>query len=96
MFLNIVTAIELLNHFQIIHTDLNFRNIFIKENHRFAIKIGDFGCSIKIMDDKKTQYTAVNWQGDEKLRAPELKQGFYTPKTDIYTLGIIFEYLFSL
>ncbi len=54
MFLNIVTAVELLNHFQIIHTDLNFRNIFIIENHRFAVKIGDFGFSIKIMDDKKT------------------------------------------
>jgi hypothetical protein len=54
MFLNMVTAVELLNHFQIIHTDLNFRNIFIIENHRFAVKIGDLGFSIKMMDDKKT------------------------------------------
>jgi hypothetical protein len=42
MFLNMVAAVELLNYFQIIHTDLNFQNIFIVENHRFAVKIGDF------------------------------------------------------
>ena len=54
MFLNIVTAVELLNHFQIIHTDLNLRNIFIIDKHRFAVKIGDFGFSIKILDDKNT------------------------------------------
>jgi hypothetical protein len=52
MFLNIVTAVELLNFFDIIHTDINFRNIFIVENHRFAIKLGDFGFSIYNIDDK--------------------------------------------
>ena len=42
IFLNIVASVELLNYFEIIHTDLNFRNICIVQNHRFAVKIVDF------------------------------------------------------
>ena len=37
----------------------------------------------------------MNLQGEHKFRAPELLDGFYTPNTDIYTLGIIFKELFS-
>jgi hypothetical protein len=46
MFINIVTAVESLKFFNILHTDIDFRNIFIVQNHRFAIKLGDFGFSI--------------------------------------------------
>jgi hypothetical protein len=63
MFLNIVVGIELLNSFEIIHSDLNLSNIFIIPSNRFQIKIGDLGCAIKMIDNKKTKYTAFNLQG---------------------------------
>ncbi len=34
-------------------------------------------------------------QGDQKFRAPEIIAGYYTPTTDIFTLGIIFDELFT-
>ncbi len=37
----------------------------------------------------------MNMQGDRKYRAPEINEGFYTPTTDMYTLGIIFDELFD-
>ncbi len=37
----------------------------------------------------------MNAQGDQKYRAPEIIKGFYTPTTDMYTLGIIFNDLFD-
>jgi serine/threonine protein kinase len=46
MFFNIVAGIEILNFFQIIHSDLNLHNIFIIPNKRFHVKIGDLGCAI--------------------------------------------------
>ncbi len=46
MFLNIVTGIEILNFFQIIHSDLNLNNVFIVSKSRFQIKIGDLGGAI--------------------------------------------------
>lgn len=95
MFLNIVAGIEILNFFEIIHSDLNFRNIFVIANKRFQVKIGDLGFAIKIIDDKKSKYSAMNLQGDKKFISPEINEGYYTPTTDIYTLGIIFQELFS-
>jgi hypothetical protein len=64
MFLNIVAGIEILNFFQIIHSDLNFRNVFIITNQRFHVKIGDLGYAIQNTDDKKSRYSAMNMQGD--------------------------------
>ncbi len=33
-------------------------------------------------------------QGERKYRAPEILEDFYTPTTDIFTLGIILNDLF--
>ena len=41
---------ECLHNLDFIHTDLNLRNIFLIENSRFNIKIGDLGLCIKILD----------------------------------------------
>ncbi len=46
MFFNIVAGIEILNTFQIIHSDLNLNNIFLQPNKRFQVKIGDLGSAI--------------------------------------------------
>ncbi len=52
MFQNIAAGIEILNYFQIIHTDLSYNNILITPNKRFHVKIGDLGYSIYNIDDK--------------------------------------------
>ncbi len=46
IYLNIVIGMECLHNLDFIHTDLNLRNIFLIENSRFNIKIGDLGLCI--------------------------------------------------
>ncbi len=46
IYLNIVIGMECMHNLDFIHTDLNLRNIFLVENSRINIKIGDLGYCI--------------------------------------------------
>ncbi len=61
-------------------------NIFIKNRIQGGqiFKIGDFGLAIK-----KSQNLQSNI-GTEMYKAPEIGQGYYTTKVDMWALGIIY------
>ena len=82
------------------HRDLKPSNIlFSYTNDKktdFIVKIGDFGLST----DLKSTKTASN-TGTELFKAPEVSQGKYSNKCDLYSIGIILymlktgEYIFE-
>ena len=78
----------------IIHRNLKPENIFIDKNNK--IKIGDFGISKIITNNKKTNKTE-NKAGTINYMAPEIKnKNIYSNKSDIYSLGCIMYKLFTL
>ena len=79
---------------KIIHRDLKPENIFIDENNK--IKIGDFGIS-KIISNNKTSQKTQKEAGTIKYMAPEISnKKIYSNKSDIYALGCIMYELFTL
>lgn len=87
IFYEIILGIQYLHSKDIIHCDLNLKNILINENNN--IKISDFGMakflenndSLNISDEKGTLI----------YMAPEIKlTNTYSFKSDIYSLGIIY------
>lgn len=69
----------------VIHRDLKCDNLFMNAN-KGEIKIGDLGLSI-CMKDKKF---AVSVIGTPEFMAPELYEGMYDEKVDIYAFGMCF------
>ena len=79
----------------IIHRDLKPHNILITEesrNGRF-LKLCDFG--LATFDSTTTVSHSVG-KGTPKYMAPEIYQGFYNTKADIYSLGVIAQELFDI
>ena len=76
----------------IIHRDFRPKNIFLNKNNK--IKIGDFGISKKLVNQK---YTTTK-KGDYHYMAPEMlvKHAKYNNKVDIWSLGCIIYELFNL
>ena len=71
----------------IIHRDLKPQNILISlDNCDRFLKICDFG--ISVLNDK-TIVTTINAAGTPGYIAPELFNGRYDTKADIYSLGMI-------
>ncbi len=72
------------------HRDLKPNNIFYSYiNDDFIIKLGDFGFST---DLKSTTHNATN-VGTDFYKAPEVDEGKYSNKCDLYSIGIILYYL---
>ena len=79
----------------IIHRDLKPHNILITEesrNGRF-LKLCDFGLATF---DSLTTSTHTAGLGTPKYKAPEVYQGLYNTKVDIYSLGVIAQQLFDI
>ena len=82
------------------HRDLNPSNILFSyindEKTDFIIKIGGFGLSTDLTD---TQYASIC--GTTFYKAPEVEEGKYSNKCDLYSIGIILyilktgEYIFE-
>ena len=74
------------------HRDLKPENILYsyinEEKTNFIIKIGDFGFSTDLV---KTQYVSI--AGTRLYQAPEIEEGKYSNKCDLYSIGIILYYL---
>jgi translation initiation factor 2-alpha kinase 4 len=77
------------------HRDLNPNNIFLTESE--IIKIGDFGssrqtavyCSDEADNDEVRRKSLTTYIGTTIYCAPELKNGKYDKRIDLYSLGII-------
>ena len=76
----------------IIHRDFRPKNIFLNKNNK--TKIGDFGISKQLVNQK---YTTTK-KGDLHYMAPEMlqKNVKYNNKVDIWSLGCIIYELFNL
>ena len=74
------------------HRDLKPSNILYSyindEKTNFIIKLGDFGLST---DLKSTQYASN--AGTKRFKAPEVEEGKFSNKCDLYSIGIILYYL---
>ena len=92
---SIAKALKTLNEKGIMHRDIKPQNIFIKnssdENNRI-IKLGDFGCAIKINENDNDSIGTVLYN------APEIVQDLeYDEKVDLWSLGVtLFELYFGV
>lgn len=81
----ICSAVAYMHQKKIIHRDLKFENIlFESKNDDSEIKIIDFGLS--------TQYSCASMHkvvGTAYTMAPEVIQGNYTEKADLWSVGVI-------
>lgn len=74
----------------IIHRDIKADNIFINSNDG-TLKIGDLGFSCVLKTDKATSF-----KGTPEFMAPEVYQGQYGVKVDIYSFGMCLLELITL
>ena len=92
---SIAKALKTLNEKGIMHRDIKPQNIFIKnssdENNRI-IKLGDFGCAIRISENDNDSIGTVLYN------APEIVQDLeYDEKVDLWSLGVtLFELYFGV
>ena len=88
---NLCLGLKEIHDKNIIHRDFNPNNIFIDD--KYNIKIGDFGISKILVNNKFTKTDT----GTFKYKAPELLKGKpYNNKVDIWSLGCIIYELFTL
>ena len=88
----ICVGIREIHRMKIAHRDLKPENIFINAN--MNIKIGDFGLSRQLNPDKSHEST-IHVAGTQLYMAPEIYEGKYNEKSDMYALGcIIYEFIF--
>ena len=88
----ICAGIREIHRMKIAHRDLKPENIFMNSN--MNIKIGDFGLSRQLNPDKSHEST-IHVAGTQLYMAPEIYEGKYNEKSDMYALGcIIYEFIF--
>ena len=78
----ILNGLSYLHNQNIIHRDIKCDNIFI-DRITGNIKIGDLGNGIIVKKKFCTKFT-----GTEEFMAPEINEGKYSFKVDIYSLGL--------
>ena len=94
IFEEIVKGVNYLHEFQppIIHRDIKPENILIKVNSTGNfIKLADFGFAKYFVGSTNTSGV-----GTLNFRAPEVNDGRYTEKSDIFSLGIVCLELFEI
>ena len=101
IFMQCISALKHLKESNIIHRDIKPENIFISQKGK--IKLGDFGVSAKIDNQKdKTEFDIFKTNkftvvGTKNYMAPEVYKGQeYNEKSDIYSMGLIFYEIYFL
>nr|XP_002129459.1 serine/threonine-protein kinase ATG1 isoform X1 [Ciona intestinalis] len=98
--IQLADGISFLHRSNVVHRDLKPENILVRktskdDNSIPLLKIADFGLS-KVCTTKDTSDTNVNHQwfssacGSDFFMAPEVFEGRYTAKADVFALGVIF------
>ncbi|XP_070546102.1 serine/threonine-protein kinase pdik1l-A-like [Ptychodera flava] len=87
-------AVQYLHMNGIIHRDLKPENVLLViQNGRAAVKVADFGIA-KIADPILPGQAPVNYMqtqiGTACYQAPEVYDGHYTEKADVFSLGVIY------
>ena len=81
---DLVKALYSLHKKGIMHRDIKPANIFVvNKNGKKVIKLGDFGCAIRIKDNQSDQIGTFTYNAPEQLKNLE-----YDDKCDIWSLGI--------
>ena len=95
---HISSAIAFLHRNNVIHRDLKPDNILMSRNNRFGrvtAKIGDFGTA-KITADSGYEGSLYNYYMDTSRAgtlffiAPEVLDGRYTERADVFSMGVVF------
>ena len=83
-----------MNQLKIVHRDLNLKNILVKyenkEKTKFIVKLADYGISKAMIDISKLHTK----KGTLRYMAPEVMNGEYKEKCDLWSLGIIIYLLY--
>lgn len=84
-------CVEYIHNKNIVHCDLNYRNILFKiENNEIKLKLCDFGLSRNL---NNLSWYPKETVGTNKFMAPEIYLYKYTKAIDIWSLGVLI-YLF--
>lgn len=84
---DITSAVAYMHRYNVIHRDLKYENIMFENNKPDAkVKIIDFGLSRKFKVDGPAIKDHV---GTIYTMAPEVIQGHYTSKADVWSIGVI-------
>ena len=86
---SIVNALYIIHQKGVMHRDIKPNNIFINENNNI-IKLGDFGCSIYIKDNKSDPIGTIFYTAPEIIK--NLK---YDEKCDLWSLGVTLYELYT-
>ena len=81
-FIDLLHGLQHIHSHGLIHFDVKPANIFLSEDG--ICKIGDFGLVIDQCNDDLLDAQ----EGDNKYMAPELLQGVFSEKADVFSLGI--------
>jgi len=89
----LLSAIAFMHDNNVVHRDLKFENIMFESRHPEAeIKVIDFGLSKKYLPGNEMMTEGV---GTIYTMAPQVMQGVYTSKADIWSVGVIAYMLLS-
>ena len=80
--LDLLRGLHHIHSHKFVHFDVKPANIFLSLNG--SCKIGDFGLVVDCANDELNNAR----EGDNKYMAPELLEGVFTQKADVYSLGI--------
>jgi calcium-dependent protein kinase len=82
----LLSALAFMHSHNVIHRDVKCENVLIEENQgQVVVKLIDFDTIIQLSDDKK----CVGKYGTVYYMAPEVINGAYNEKCDIWSAGIV-------
>ena len=91
--IKLINPILYIHKMNVVHLDLKLENYLIGNNNNFILC--DFHLSKYHPESYNTKYNIDYIAGTKYFIAPEIYEGYYTKKTDIYSLGCILYLLYT-